>query len=214
MVTLAGLSPVGTFGQNSPTSPGSATCWTPGPLPECRLSVLTEFGGYVSIDDLRLEQGGAAVDWGLMFNWDAHNAYGATLSLWLHSDDSNVGPSLRYRRWFGDGSSLDLALGTAVWGFNWVEPGSIFGLVKYNPWPWLALSLRPQYLRKECAHVAWTDYDVPGPGLRPCPSDFPDRPGPGPARVYVGAELGAAPGRWMPLIGAAVWGLLWVTGPD
>jgi hypothetical protein len=201
----------GTFGQSSPTSRGDATCWEPGPLPECRLSVLTEFGGYLNIGDLRLghrlDHSGAAMDWGVMFNRDAHNAYGATLSLWLQTRDSYVGPSLRYRRWFEDGSSLDLGLGTVVWGFNWVKAGSIVGLVRYNPRPWLALGLRPQYLRWDCDRGA-RYHDA-------CPSDDPNRPPPGPARIYIGVELGGGPGRWMPLIGGAVWGLLWLTGgPD
>ena len=129
-MTLAGLSPVATLAQNSSTSRVNLTCWQPGPLPECRRFVLSEVGGYVGyvrIGDRRFSHLAATVNWGAMFNRGAHNAYGATLSLWL-PDNVNAGASLRYRRWFEGGSSLDLAFGTVVWGDH-VELARSLGLL-------------------------------------------------------------------------------------
>lgn len=189
-LAIAALWPGSAVGQATDSRREGATCWSPGPLPGCRISVLTEVGGYVRLANTSHSRAAATADWGVLWNLGTRHAFGATLSVWV-PDDAVIGPSLRYRYWLGGSRALDLSLGAAVWG-NGPEPGSVFGLVRLNLMSWLALGVRAQHLRFDC----WNPSYCPEAG-----------------RIFVGAEVGGELGRWLSL-GFPALGLLWLLADD
>ncbi|MEJ2541951.1 MAG: hypothetical protein P8188_18625 [Gemmatimonadota bacterium] len=150
---------------------------------------MSEVGGYVRLGGNSHSAYAATADWGVLWNRGERHAFGATVSVWV-PDDAIIGPSFRYRHWFGGSTALDLAVGAAVWG-NGPQAGSLFGLARLNLMSWLALGVRAQHLRFNCG----------GPSCRD------------PGRVFVGAEVGGKVGRWLS-IGFPALGLLWLLGDD
>ena len=167
-------------------------CLRARPAPECKVFFLTNAGGYLKPasgpGSSRLR---AVVDWGVMVNVGRRGAIGGSWFVSLDEDDFTTGPALRYRHWFAQRGSLDVAIGTPAAGGQNFRSGSILGLVKYNPVHWFGVSVRPEYVRR-------TTYD---------PTDFtPHTTGSG--RLYAGAEFGGVPGLALSLGGGVALGVL------
>ena len=154
------------------------------PYPERRTFFITNAGAYGRMAG-DLGRGGPVrviVDWGAMVNRSPKHAVGG--SWFIASDEVGVssGPVLRWRRWLGPTSSLDVAVGTPITGTQVVRPGSVLGLVKYNPVEWFGLAARPELVR----HGNYGFYDDQGKhqyvasGMK--------------ARLYLGAEFGSKRG--------------------
>jgi len=155
-------------------------CFHPRPKPACSVFFLTNAGAYVkNLGDI---QGRGTVDWGVMVNTSPRTAFGFSWFLTLEEqDDFSTGPVARYRRWFGEGRSLDLSVGTPV-AADQLKPGSILGTVKYSPVQWFGVALRPEAVRRttyECVDVS-------------CTTTAPHTATSG--RVYAGVEFGWVPG--------------------
>jgi len=131
-----------------PDAAARALCYRPRPLARCHAFVLTNAGGYVNPGstggDTRLR---GFVDWGFLANRGPRQAFGASWFVSLDEDQVSTGPVVRYRRWLDADRSLDIALGTPVWGEE-IRPGSLLGLVKYNPVHWAGVGLRPEVVRR------------------------------------------------------------------
>src|SRR3989442_12263682 len=62
---------------------------------------------------------------------------------------SALGPAVRYRRWLPPSGSLDLAEGTPlVTTTTDLQPGSVFGLVRWSANDWFPLAAPPELLRR------------------------------------------------------------------
>src|SRR3989442_15221989 len=60
-----------------------------------------------------------------------------------------LGPAVRYRRRLPSSGSVDLALGTPlVTTTTDLQPGSVFGLVRWSPNDWFAVAARPELVRR------------------------------------------------------------------
>lgn len=172
---------------------GDRSCYLARPLPTCRTVLLTNAGGYLNLvrptnGESRLR---GIVDWGLIVNTGRHDAVGASWFLMLDEDEFSTGPVLRYRRWFSAHRSLDLGVGTPV-STGDLLPGSVLGMIKYNPEDWAGFALRPELARQrvyDCAAVC-TEHTSTS------------------ARVYAGAEVGWYPGLTLSVGGGIAIGLL------
>ena len=168
-------------------------CYLPRPLPTCRAVLLTNAGGYLNLvrptnGESRLR---GIVDWGLIVNTGRHDAVGASWFLMLDEDEFSTGPVLRYRRWFSAHRSLDLTVGTPV-STGDLLPGSVLGMIKYNPEDWVGFALRPEYARRREYNCAATCFEQTVTSTR----------------VYAGAEVGWYPGLAVSMTGGAMYLLL------
>jgi hypothetical protein len=169
-----------------------ALCYRPRPSPACSAFILTNGGAFVFVRGPIA--GGTPVrgvlEWGLMRNVNAQGAVGGSVLVSLDEDGFVLGPAVRYRRWRSHAASFDFALAApmividAAWSTNAVRPGSIFGLMKWNPNHWVGLAVRPELVR----YLAATSCP-PGPAPPPCTYDH--RYG---MRMTIGLELGWTPG--------------------
>lgn len=114
-----------------------------------------------------------------MVNLSPKNAVGGSWFVMGDGDGFSTGPVLRWRRWLGPTKSLDVAVGTIFAGGDLARPGSVLGLVKYNPVHWFGFAARPELLRHD-GYYDNTRYRRVGPGTM--------------ARLYLGAELSGKPG--------------------
>lgn len=172
---------------------GDRTCYLARPLPTCRAVLLTNAGGYLNLvrptnGESRLR---GIVDWGLIVNTGRHDALGASWFLMLDEDEFSTGPVLRYRRWFSAHRSLDLSVGTPV-STGDLLPGSVLGMIKYNPEDWAGVALRPEYARRREYTCAATCVEQTVSSMR----------------VYIGAEVGWYPGLALSITSGAMYGLL------
>ncbi len=152
-----------------------ALCWHARPAPRCDAFLLTDLGAafsvigrwdeYAGIGDYRL-----VADWGLMFNTGPRVAVGASL---YARDAQHFGPAFRLRRWTSARGSLDVGVGVLV-GSR--EAGSVFGLVKYSPYEWIGVAVRPELVHD------------------------PQSVGESRLRVSAGVELGSDPGAILTLL--------------
>jgi len=155
------------------------------PGPDCKAFLFTNAGGYLRLGS---SNGGGLLrgiaDWGAMVNVTPRNAVGGSWFVTADEDEFTMGPSLRYRRWFERGGSLDLSVGTPIANSDGdVKAGSVFALVKYNPVHWFGLAVRPEYLRR-------TEFSC----TQTC-TEYTSSSG----RVYAGAEFGWYPGLFLTL---------------
>jgi hypothetical protein len=85
-----------------------------------------------------------------MSNVGPRDAIGVTLFATLDGigGDNNfaIGAAARYRRWLKEPGSVDVGLGLAVAG-DGIASGSLFGVVKVSPNPWVGIALRPEVVR-------------------------------------------------------------------
>ena len=181
MGSLLAAAPAAIGQTQAPPRSSDNTCYHPRPKPACSAFFLTNAGAYIRRTQGET-MGRATVDWGVMVNTSPRNAFGASWFVTFEEeDDLSTGPAARYRRWFGEGRSLDVAVGTPVAG-DQLKPGSILGSVKYSPVQWFGVALRPEAVRRttyECVDVACTT-TAPHTGTS--------------GRVYVGVEFGWVPG--------------------
>ena len=126
------------------TMGGAALCWRARPRPQCGAFLLTDAGAYTRLVKAASDEGpfAAVFDYGIMVNVTPHDAVGASFFASIETNAA-VGPAVRYRRWFGTNSALDVALGVPTNG----RQSGVFGLVKVNPTHWLGVALRPKVIR-------------------------------------------------------------------
>jgi hypothetical protein len=145
-------------------------CWRAAPKASCSVVILTSFGLYAiggsretatGFDPVLGQPTGivrqvsagarATGDWGLLFNVGRRDAVGFSLFGSIESRkygyDSELAAFVRYRRWFGNTRSLDLALGMPVILRNGDALRSPYGLVKFNLNNRLGVALRPEVRR-------------------------------------------------------------------
>lgn len=163
---------------SSAVSAPSGPCYRARPKPACSAFIVTNFGAYIVLsrrfgDDTPLR---AVADWGVMFNVGARNAIGGSFFASLDEAGFGAGPAVRYRRWLSATASVEMAVGTPVVTSSEIKPGSVFGLVRWSPDHWFAVTVRPEVLRKQfvCGPVTCTE-ETRG-------------------RLSLGAEVGWVPG--------------------
>jgi hypothetical protein len=190
---LAAASPA--IGQSqAPPRSADNPCFHAHPKPACSVFFLTNAGAYIGRPEGRTSFRGT-VDWGVMVNTSPRNAFGASWFVTLdEEDDFSTGPVARYRRWFGEGRSLDVAVGTPV-AADQIKPGSILASVKYSPVQWFGVALRPEAVRR-------TTYECVDAG---CTATAPHTATSG--RAYVGVEFGWVPGLVLSIGGGLLAGL-------
>jgi hypothetical protein len=145
----------------------------------------------------------AVVDWGVMFNVSPQAAVGASLFASLDEGGFRVGPAARYRRWLSAAASLEVAVGTPLNNpeghLTGLYPGSIFGLVRWSPSRWFAVTARPEVVQRREFF-----------GCPPCEYGAIRSRG----RASIGVEAAEVPGLALSLAGIAAYGfyLLAVSG--
>ena len=139
-------------------------------------------------------------DLGVMRNFGPHDAIG--VSWFITTDDvGRTGPAIHYRRWLKSRRSLDVGVGVPLADSEPFENtrigpgGSLLGLVKYNPVPWMGIAVRPEVVRLR------TGYDC---STAPCVGITEST-----RRVLVGIEFSQKPGA---IISAVAWGLFGLLG--
>jgi len=191
----------------------SEFCWRPRPSSSCRVFAVTDFGVLVGLaqdgwsqrnqDDVG--KGQLVTDLGVMWNVGSRQAIGATFHFRLPSTSDYIGealagPAVRYRLWIKDKQSLDLGVGTAIPplgdDYGDLRRGSVLGLVKYSPAPWIGFAIRSEVLRRTPGRIE------PGKEVRPAST----------SRVLAGIELSDKPGLslntvWWGLVGLIVVGM-------
>ena len=152
-----------------PAPPPRPLCWRAAPKATCKVVILTSFGLY-AIGGSRETPGWDPVtgqptgvvrqvsvgaratgDWGLLFNVGRRDAVGfsvfGSIESRKYGHDSELAAFVRYRRWFGNTRSLDLALGMPLILRNADALRSPYGLVKLNLNNHLGVALRPELRR-------------------------------------------------------------------
>lgn len=181
-------------------------CFRAQPRAECRAFFLTNSGPYVQLDALDVDRLRFTVDWGAMVNVSSKNAVGGSWFVFGQSGDNvSTGPVLRWRRWLGPTESLDVALGTPIFtgDSESFDVGSVLGLVKYSPVPWLGVAARPELIRSNV-------YNCTQEG---CPPPVRESR----RRLYLGAELGELPGLGLSVAAGITVGvimILYLADPD
>lgn len=156
-------------------------CWAARPAPACKVLLITNFGAYLDypkelgVNERRLEG-----ELGLMVNVAPRDAVGATFVVLTDKNGrGSEGLELRYRRWLGARSSVELAAGYRG-GADLIDNGAVIGMVKYNFGPYFGVVVRPELLRS-CPELLASLCARPGPATSHL-------------RVSVGFELGSWPG--------------------
>lgn len=156
-------------------------CLRSRPYPECRVFFVTDAGVYARLAG---EHGEGPVRvilvGGAMVNLSPRNSLGA--SWFVNADDGlSSGPMLRWRRWLGPTRSFDVAVGTIIADNGPGRPGSVLGLVRYNPVHWFGIAARPELWRHEGYSINdASGYRVVPPGTK--------------TRLYLGADFSGKPG--------------------
>jgi hypothetical protein len=182
LITTAMVRPVAAMSVEDSVEVRSAEspCLRSRPYPECRVFFVTNAGVYTRLVG---GLGGGPVrvilDGGAMVNLSPKNAIGGSWFVIGDEDGLSTGPVLRWRRWLGPTKSLDVAVGTIIAGGDVGRPGSVLGLVKYNPVHWFGIAARPELVRHS-GYYENTGYRYVAPGTK--------------ARLYLGAEFGGKPG--------------------
>jgi hypothetical protein len=167
-------------------------CYHARPKAHCGAFLLTDFGGYVLVskDDWGGTSYREVADWGAMVNVGAKDAVGGSVFASLDRAGLLLGPEVRYRRWLSASAALDVAVGTPlVRSSGDIASGSITGLVRWSPNPYLAFAARPEALR-------WTSVVSCGPAG--CLTATRYHP-----RLSLGVEIGGVPGVVFTGLGAA-----------
>lgn len=166
-----------------PQATTSPLCYHARPKPACSAFILTSFGTYVLLGSG--DFGGTpfreVADWGAMVNVGQKDAIGGSVFASLDRSGLTVGPAARYRHWLSASASVEVALGTPLMASTQdLQPGSVFGLVKWSPNDWFSVAARPELGR-------WTSLTSCGPAGCQAASRMH-------GRMSVGIELGRVPG--------------------
>ncbi|HEY6222324.1 MAG TPA: hypothetical protein VIW26_00955 [Gemmatimonadales bacterium] len=175
----------------------ASLCYRARPRAECGAFLLTNFGGYLMVgkDDWGDSPLREVADWGAMANVAEKDAVGGSVFASLDRAGLLLGPELRYRRWLSASAALDVAVGTPLVSSSGnIQSGSITGLVRWSPSPWVAVAARPEALR-------WTGAVSCSPAG--CLTATRYHP-----RLSLGVELGGVPGVVFTGLGAAATYLL------
>jgi hypothetical protein len=96
------------------------TCFRGHPSPRCDAFTVLEFTGAMRLFGKSgpTDQNDAFFYWsgGLLLNAGSASAVGGAFKLTADSDGHRYGPTFRYRRWLGPGSSIDVAPGLYLGG--------------------------------------------------------------------------------------------------
>ena len=161
--------------------PDHGLCFRCRAYPECRAFFITNSGLYYQLGARAgATPARAIVDWGAMVNLSPRNAIGASWFISAAENELSTGPVLRWRQWLGTTQSIDVAIGTPIAGGNLLRPGSVLGLVKYNPVYWLGVAARPELARFH------DEYVCDEAGCRALSGTK--------TRLSLGAEVGELPG--------------------
>jgi hypothetical protein len=166
-------------------------CYNARPRAACGAFLLTNFGGYVLLgkDDWGDFSYREVADWGAMVNVGEKDALGGSVFASLDRAGLLLGPEVRYRRWLSASAALDVAVGTPLVSSSGdIASGSITGLVRWSPNPWLAFAARPEALR-------WTSAVSCSPAG--CLTATRYHP-----RLSLGVEVGGIPGAVLTGLGA------------
>ena len=158
-------------------------CYHARPKADCGGFLLTNFGAYLMVgkDDWGDSPLREVADWGAMVNVGEKDAVGGSVYASLDRAGLLLGPEVRYRRWLSASAALDLAVGTPLVSSSGnIESGSITGLVRWSPSPWLAVAARPEALR-------WTSVVSCSPSACATASRYHPR-------LSLGVEIGGIPG--------------------
>jgi hypothetical protein len=166
------------------------------PKPDCAAFAVTTVGGFVMFGRGNGASSSArgVLDYGLMFNTSARDAFGGSVFASVDRDGFAVGPAIRYRRWLSPTASLEVAVGKPVAGDE--APGAVFGLVKWSPNHWFAIAARPEIRRGPICGPSTCTYQSQG-------------------RLSLGTEVGAAPGlivAGVGVVGFATWLVIFIAG--
>lgn len=171
----------------------SPLCYHARPKPACSAFAFTSFGPYLMLGGDRyagtpLRE---VADWGVMVNAGTKDAVGGSVFASLDRDGFALGPAAHYRRWLSASASVEVAVGTPLVTStgNDLQPGSLFGLVKWSPNDWFSVATRPELVR-------WTT--VTGCGPTACATASRTR-----GRLSVGMEVGRVPGAVLTAVGGA-----------
>ena len=175
---------------------GAPLCYRARPKPACSAFVITNFGGYLILGrdatgDTPLRE---VADWGLMVNVTTRDAVGASVFASLDRLGFGLGPAVRYRRWLSSAAALDIAVGTPLATTSDIQPGSVFGLVRWSPNDWFAIAARPELVRRS---------EFLGCGPTTCTSGVRSH-----GRVSLGFEFGRAPGLALTAVASVATALL------
>jgi len=165
-----------------PAGLDAQVCYNGHPKPACSAFVVTNFGGYLLLgpDDWGDGPWREVADWGAMVNVGEKDAVGGSVFASLDRVGVLLGPEVRYRRWLSASAALDIGVGTPLVSSTGNISGSITGLVRWSPTPWLAVAARPEALR-------WTSAVNCAPaGCRTATRCHP--------RISLGAEIGGISG--------------------
>ena len=187
VVALSGSSVA--IGQEAPPVDAAASVEKPGCVlhasPDCVYFGLTNIGvafgdarkpdGYGNIGDSSNSE--MFIEGGVMRNVSSRNAIGATWFVAFDNAEGSTGPGARYRRWLTARQSLEAGLSIPV--ASGYEGGTLFGMIRYSPAPWIGLTVRPERIR----------YNQFGCTARGCESMTGEK-----TRVLIGGDLGGAPG--------------------
>ena len=191
---LLAAAPLGIASAQTTPRSSNDPCYRARPSPDCSVFFLTNAGLYINPRSTNYSTPWRGiVDWGVMVNVGPRDAIGGSWFVSLDEDDFMTGPEVRYRRWFGGDRSLDVAVGTPLYGGGELKAGSALGLVKYNPVHWFGVAVRPEYLRR-------TAYDFSQPPYGEYTATS--------TRIYAGVEFGWFPGLALSLGGGAALGVL------
>jgi hypothetical protein len=164
----------------------TALCFRAQPKPACSAFLLTNFGSYFVLGQPNtgplngLGPLRGVADWGVMVNVGARDAMGASVFASVEQEGFVLGPAVRYRRWFSGSEFLEVAAGTPVTSTTYnVQPGSLFGLVRWGPTNWFSVAARPELVRSA---AWWCGPSVCNPGTQ------------WHGRVSLGVEIGGAGG--------------------
>lgn len=158
-------------------------CYRARPKPDCGAFLLTNFGAYLMVgkDDWGDSPLREVADWGAMVNVGEKDAVGGSVFASLDRAGLLLGPEVRYRRWLSASAALDVAVGTPLVSSSGnIASGSITGLVRWSPSPWLAVAARPEALR-------WTSAVSCSPSGCITASRYHPR-------LSLGVEIGGIPG--------------------
>ena len=133
----------------TPTTPAPHRGCALHPSPDCRLFGVTDFGlafGPTRRDTThypgrRRTTARTTLEGGVMYNLGPRDAIGITAFFTVGDEDVSLGTGARYRRWLTRRQSIDVGLAVPL-GSSDYEGGTVLGLLRYSPTPWLGLSVR------------------------------------------------------------------------
>lgn len=134
------------------------------------------------------------IEGGVMRNVASRDAIGFTWFVAFDSNAGSTGPGARYRRWLKKRQSLDAGVGIPLASSDY-DVGTLFGLIRYSPAPWVGLTVRPERIRG-------TSFEC---GISTCGYQPHDQ-----FRVLAGGDLSGRPGATLMAVYGIVAGVVGV----